>query len=107
MVMGQQHIQALAHVQIKGRDAGRAAEIQLRHLIVPHAIGKLPHANPLGVQHNHAALNEVDAAELFVISRLAGACVPVDVHDHGHLALQLKRLVQQRRNPPTGHGLVF
>ena len=105
--MGEQHIEALAHVQIKRRDAGRAAEVELVHLIMPHPIGELTHANPLWVEHNHPAFHKIDAAELFVIRRLARTRVTVDVHHHGHIALEVERLVKERGNPPAGYGLEF
>ena len=60
--MRQQYIEPFAHVQVKGRNARHPAEIQLRHLIMPHAIGELPHANPLHIERDHAALGLVDAA---------------------------------------------
>ena len=103
--MGEQYIEAFAHVQVKRRDAGGAAEVELVHLIMPHAIGELAHANPLGVEHNHAALDEVDAAELFAVRRLTRTGVAVDVHHHGHFALEVEWLVKERGNPPAGQGL--
>ena len=60
--MRQQYIEPLAHVQVKGRNARHPAEIQLRHLIMPHAIGELTHANPLHIECDHTALGLVDAA---------------------------------------------
>ena len=74
---------------------------------MPHAVGELPHADPFHIQRDHAALGLVDAAELFVICRLACASVPVDIQYYRHFSLQLQRLVQQCRNPPPRHRLEF
>ena len=105
--MRQQHIKSLAHVQVERRDARHSAEIQLRHLIMPHAVSELPHADPFYIQRDHAALGLVNAAKLLVIRRLARARVSVDIQHHRHSTLQLQWLVQQCRNPPSRHRLEF
>ena len=102
--MREQDVEALAHVQKKRRDAGRAAQIHLVHLIMAHATGELPHADPLDVQRDHATLGLVDTAQLFVVRRLALAVVAVDVEHDGAFAGKFGRLVKQRGNPPAGHG---
>src|SRR5690606_31497100 len=66
---------------------------------------KLPHADPLDVQGEHAALRLIQAADLLVHRGLSDGIVPVDVEDDGDLALERRRLVEERGDPQAGQRL--
>ena len=67
---------------------------------------QLAHSQKFGVERQHPALGEVDAAGLFVVHGLAAGVVAVGVEDGGGLFPELVRLVEQGRDPEAGVALV-
>ena len=69
-------------------------------------LGKLPHAKPLHIQRQHAALHLVNAERLLIAGDFADRVMAVDGEQHGHLGRGHVRLIEQRGNPEAGHGFV-
>src|SRR5262245_61794031 len=67
---------------------------------------ELAHAEPFDVQRDHSTLGQVDAPNLLVIGGLSLGVVAVDVEDYRDLPFELRRLVEQGRNPEAREGLV-
>ena len=107
VAVGEEHVERAGHGEIEGRDAAGAAEVELVHrAVIVAGTAQLPHAEPLDVEGEHAALGEVDAAELFVVGGFAVAVVAVDIEDDGDGAGEIIRLVEESGNPETGQGFV-
>ena len=69
--------------------------------------GQLPHVQVLGVEHDHAPLRLVDAAELLVSDGFARSVVSVDRQRDGNLGgFKFRRLIQQSGDPQSGNGFV-
>ena len=67
---------------------------------------QLSHPKKFGVECQHAALGEVDAAGLLVIHGLAASVVPIGVENRRCLFPERVRLVEQGRYPEAGVALV-
>ena len=103
----QPQIQGARHCQVKRGQPACAAQVELVHAIVREAGGaQLPHAEPLQVQHQHAALGQVDRAELLVLDGLALGRVTVDVHGQRNSSGQIVGQIEQAGNPHAGQAFV-
>ena len=106
VAVGEEHVEAALHQQVEHADAGDAAEVEEADAHVVAVRAQLPHADELGVEGQHAALGEVDAARLLVVHRLAAGVVAVGVEHGGHLAAEAGGLVEQGGHPQAGVALV-
>ena len=104
--VGEQHVEAAFHQEIEHADAGDAAQVEVGDAIVIDVRTQLAHSEKFGVERQHPALGEVDAAGLFVVHGLAAGVVAVGVEDGGGLFPKLVRLVEQGRDPEAGVALV-
>ncbi len=107
MIQRQAQVQGARHGQVKRRQAAGAAQIELIEPVVRKAAAaQLPHAEPFQIQHQHAALGQVDAPQLLVLDGFPLGCVPVDVHGQRHAACERLGHVQQARDPQAAKRLV-
>ena len=103
----EQNVQASLHREVERSQAARAAQIKLVHAVMRVIRpAKLSHAHPLRVQHQHSALRQIDAANLFVGDRFPRAVVAVDVHGHRNFSNKRNGLIQQRGNPHSRDGFI-
>ena len=104
--VSEQYIEAAFHQKIEHADAGDAAQVEVADAIVVDVGAQFAHPKKFGVERQHPALGEVDAAGLFVVHGLAAGVVAVGVEDGGDLFIKLVRLVEQGRDPEAGVALV-
>ena len=104
--MSEQHVEAAFHQEVEHADAGDAAQVEVADAIVFDVGAQLAHPEKFGVERQHPALGEVDAAGLFVVHGLATGVVAVGVEDGGDLFIKLVRLVEQGRDPEARIALV-
>ena len=104
--MGEQHVEAALHQEVEHADAGDAAQVEVGDAVVIDVRAQFAHPEEFGVECQHPALGEVDAAGLFVVHGLAAGVVAVGIEDGGSLFPELVRLVEQGRDPEAGVALV-
>ena len=104
--VSEQHVEAALHQEVEHADAGDAAQVEVGDAVVFDIRAQFAHPQKFGVERQHPALGEVDAAGLFVVHGLAAGVVAVGVEDGGGLFPKLVRLVEQGRNPEAGVALV-
>src|SRR5690606_20381292 len=106
VLVREKEIDRALEAEIERGEPARAAKVELIHASVREAgRAKLPHADPLDVQGEHAALRLIQAADLLVRRGLSDGIVPVDVEDDGDLSLERRRLVEERGDPQAGQRL--
>src|SRR6185436_16510061 len=67
---------------------------------------ELAHSDPFGVQHEHAALRQVNTADLLVWNRFADAFVAVHAQSHGDFSGKGFRFVEDCWDPETRHRFI-
>ena len=99
MGVGQQHVQAALHQQVKHPDASHAAQVQQGETVVIGVGAQFTHADEFGAERQYAAFGQVETAGLHVIHGLATGVVAIGIEHSRHLAPQTCWFVEQGRDP--------